>query len=89
MNSFMGISASIKLMSITRSFFCTVFVLVQKVRVRLILNNTRTFVRCQKFFCPNCRTQHFISVVYEDQCASDLFDGTMNICAKYSVFYFK
>ena len=38
------------------------------------------------FFCPNGRTQHVISVVYENQCASDLFYERMNLCAKYSVF---
>ena len=46
-------------------------VLVQKYVYDLLLHHTLTFVRCQKFFCPNGRTQHFISVVYENRCARD------------------
>ena len=51
-----------------------------KVRVRLTLYRTRTFERCQ-----NCNlskwpfTAHHYSVVYEDQCASDLFDERTTI----------
>ena len=53
-------------------------VLVQKYVYDLLLHRTRTFCTMLKFFCPNGRTQHIISVVYEIQCASDLFNERMN-----------
>ena len=69
-------------------------VLVQK---NVVVNNTKECVRltftsysyfCMmlKKCCPSGRTQHIISVVYENQCASDLFCERMNLYAKYSVF---
>ena len=42
-----------------------------KVRVRLTFTSYSYFCTMLKFFCPNGRTQHIISVVYEIQCASD------------------
>ena len=41
------------------------------------------------FFCPSGRAQHIICVMYKDQCASDLFDKSLNLCIKIVVlFYF-
>ena len=54
-------------------------VLVQKYVYDLLLDRTRTFVWCQTNFCPNGRTQQIISFVYEDQCATDLFDEKTKI----------
>ena len=54
-------------------------VLVQKCVYDLLLDRSRTLVWCPKNFCPNCRTQHIISFVYEDQYASDLFDEKTTI----------
>ena len=59
-----------------------------KVRVRLTFKSYSYFLYDAKKNCPNGRSQHIMSVVYEDQCASDLFYGRMNLCAKYSVFIF-
>ena len=42
-----------------------------KVRVRLTFTSYSYFCTMLKKFCPNGRTQHIISVVYENQCASD------------------
>ena len=60
----------------TRSYFCT--------RLSLYKSTCTTYFyivlgTMLKFFCPNGRTQHIISVVYEDQCASDLFDERTTI----------
>ena len=46
-------------------------VFVQKYVYDLLLHRTRTFCTMLKKFCPNGRTQHIISVVYENQCLSD------------------
>ena len=42
-----------------------------KVRVRLTFTSYSYFCTMLKIFFPNSRTQHIISVVYENQCASD------------------
>ena len=54
-------------------------VFVQKYVYDILLDRTRSFLWCQTKFCPNGRTQHITSFVYEDQCASDLFDEKTTI----------
>ena len=50
-----------------------------KVRVRHTFWSYSYFCMMPKNFCPNFRTQQNISFVYEDQCASDLFDEKTTI----------
>ena len=42
-----------------------------EVRVRLTFTSYSYFCTMLKKFCPHGCTQHIISVVYENQCASD------------------
>ena len=55
----------------TRSYFCTTLSSYKSTCTSYFYIVLVLLYDAKKKFCPNGHTQHIISVVYENQCASD------------------